>query len=154
MENSIENPEEIKLFEDDGSCVALPNVSGETGRGEQDVRDYIIKDEVENVMAEKEDKLSIPNYVIDFTGIEKIKEFQLRSLMEFIRDDGAVMIYIAYKDGICGIGKADIENIHQMLPIAVKSIIGEQCKVYRNYQIGEKPKTVNLRDVSTIRLRL
>lgn len=151
-----DNRDTIKIFNITDDSVVLP--SGDTINNEYLISDgldqAISGDTVKSIMIPEEINILLPNYVIDFSNIKEIYEFQALALDSFIREEGDATIYINTKTGITKLGHSDLDTLDKVLVTALSVLFNGECMVYRNYIPNKELQPVYKTDNNNIRLGL
>ena len=63
-------------------------------------------------------------------------------------------IYLNTGSKLIKIGKGKSEILDRLLALVISSIFGDKALIYKDYTVGEKPKIVSKKDISTMRLTL
>ena len=119
-----------------------------------DFDDGIKAEYIERANIKKSGSYIKPNYMIDFSAVDSVKSHQLDALESMLTDDGDVALYIRLKDSVIFIGMAIYHKISKIILIGMKSVFGEACDVYEDYEPGGELRSLGESDIRSIRLNL
>lgn len=164
--------ESIKLFSDNGKVPELPSIDenqhiNEDGKIENKnsihnganlishgVEEALKGDVVKSILIPEALDLTLPNYLIDFRNISKIRRHQVIALDDMLSDDGDTAIYVFLKNGMTKLGMSDSSRIDDIILAGVKSIFGKDCLLFQNVERGKPLRELKQKDVNKIRLRI
>ena len=132
----------------------IPSVDSSAQAKEIDIKRAIGGEKVEASLAHKEFDIELPNYVLSLLGVKDIFDYQLKSIEALLNEDGDVTIYLNTGSKLIKIGKGKSEILDRLLALVISSIFGDRALIYKDYTVGEKPKIVSKKDISTMRLTL
>lgn len=144
---------EIDFFGDE-SAVVLPKIGGEEEINKLDMEDAISEATVKSVLLPTEEDIQVPNYVIDLSGIEEVDPIQIEVLDAFVMDQGNVAVYILIQGSFQKIGMGNQAILDRIISKSVASSFGKECKVFKDYKIGEKPVVYSSKDITKLRLNI
>lgn len=122
-------------------------------------------------MLPADSSIELPNYTLDFTGVEQITQYQMRSLEELMLDNynndeiankvgngqslgDRVPIYVWANKDIMKLGYGDLVVVSKILPQIVQKVFAGQCKLYRDVIPGQPVKETKGMDISALRMQL
>lgn len=164
--------EKFNPFNQKADEIAMPSMSQDLDTGmisEKDIKDNlksgmelisegldraISGDTVRKMMIAEDTNIAIPNYVIDFTNIDEMFEFQMEAMDALLHPDGEVTIYAYTRTGLAKLGRGLSSILDRILPLAISNLFADKCKIYKDFNIGEIPKVVSDKDITTMRLSI
>ena len=144
------------LFDYNGSPI-MPDMQeriSETGLMGGDVEKAIRGEVVKKVIIPEDTLIFQPNYVIDFSTVDTLYEFQMEALDSFISSDGDVALYAFTKGGLTKLGTGISDLLDRVLTISVAKIFNGKCPIYKDFQIGKPLKQVSDKDITSMRIGL
>ena len=157
----MDNSTELKLFDNDGSEVALPSISQDASEDSKElisasIDSKILGDKVKVIDIPEDTAISEENFIFDFSELEAINIIQKNSLKSLISDeDGDVQLYLYNKKaGLVSFGFGEKYKLEKIIPLIRFHIFDNKIKIYKNYKIGTKPIEVENADITKLRLNL
>lgn len=146
---------EMDFFGDE-SDVVLPKIGAvEEGIVTIDIEDAIASSEVASVLLPTDDEVILPNFVVDMRSIEEIDPIQIEVLDSFVVGVGGdVAIYILISGGLQKIGMGDSTKVGRIIAKAVESTFGNDCVVYKDFEVDKKPIVYKSKDITKLRLNI
>ena len=111
-------------------------------------------DTVKSVIIPEESIIFQPNYVLDFTGLSEMYEFQMEAIDSLLSSEGDVTLYAYTSGGLAKLGTGLSSILDRILPLSMSHIFNDKCKVYKDYKIGTTPVIVSNKDITTMRIGL
>ena len=132
------------------------NVSNLVSHG---VEEALSGKQVKSMLIPETKEILLPNYVIDFRAVEKVRKHQIQALNSFLVDDGDTAIYICLKAKdesviLEKIGMGDSNRLDRIILVGIKSVFGDHCRVYQNVEHGKALRELKQNDPNKTRLRL
>ena len=167
--------ERIELFADDGAAPIAPSTANSevadpsNPNGEKvnvnslsdgvslishGVEEALKGDMVKSLLIPETMDLLVPNYVMDFRKVKKLKKYQVKALTSIIAEDGDTAIYVCLSNGLEKLGMGIGARLDRVLPAGVQSIFGDECMLYQDVEKGKPLREVKQQDVNKVRLRL
>lgn len=109
---------------------------------------------VKSIIVPEDKMIFLPNYIIDFTGMSEMYEFQMEALDSLLCSDGDVTLYAYTVGGLAKLGTGLSSILDRILPLSISRIFDGKCKIYKDYKRGEKPKVISDKDISTMKIGL
>lgn len=163
---------EFKIFEARPDKPVMPNAKQKLDEGlisEEDIRAglksgselisegldrAILGDTVKSMMIPEDLNIAIPNYVIDFTSLDELYEFQMEAIDALLHPDGDVTIYAYTRAGLAKLGRGLSSILDRILTLAISNLFEGKCTIYKDFIPGEPLKTVSEKDITTMRLSI
>lgn len=114
----------------------------------------ILGDTVKSMMIPEDIEIAVPNYVIDFTALEELFEFQMEAIDALLHPEGDITLYAYTKAGLAKLGRGMSSILDRILPVAISNLFDSQCKIYKDFVPGEALKMVSEKDITTMRLSI
>ena len=160
----------INLFDSDASEPLIPSLKEIDGVSSDEVKRQlsiesnlissgidkaISGDTVKSMLLAEESGVMQPNYVVDFTDVSEVHNFQLEGLDALLNPDGDTWVYVYTKNGgLNKLGRGKSEVLDRILTIAVANLFDSKCKIYKDFQIGKQLNIVSEKDITTMKLSL
>lgn len=137
----------------------------------KDISDAIQGTTVKTALIPADKKVELPNYTLDFTGVEQISQYQMRALDEILIDDynddevlnqvgdgqsisDRIPIYVWANKDILKLGYGDLSIVCKILPSLVQRVFGGQCKLYKDVVPGQPVKESKQMDLAALRMQI
>lgn len=137
----------------------------------KDISDAIQGTTVKTALIPADKKVELPNYTLDFTGVEQISQYQMRALDEILLDDynddevlnqvgdgqsisDRIPIYVWANKDILKLGYGDLSIVCKILPSLVQRVFGGQCKLYKDVVPGQPVKESKQMDLAALRMQI
>ena len=170
-------------FNDDGSNIIMPgqsdNKQGEDSKGidvenarisdaelreklseqsilmSEGVEDAIEGQTVKSMLLKENENIDLPNFVLDLSNLDGINKLQMIGLSSLLHPDGNTAIYVYNKGkGLFKLGDGLNGLLNKILPRVVYNVLGQECKIYGDYQIGKKAKLITDSNITTKRMNI
>ena len=173
-DNNITHYESDELFQnsDEQIILTIPENDNQAHKLIQDdISKDLQKEKVSQSMLPADSSIELPNYTLDFTGVEQITQYQMRALEELMLDNynndeiankvgngqslgDRVPIYVWANKDIMKLGYGDLVVVSKILPQIVQKVFAGQCKLYRDVIPGQPVKETKGMDISALRMQL
>lgn len=137
----------------------------------KDISEAIKGATVKTALIPADKKVELPNYTIDFTGVEQISQYQMRALDEILIDDynneevlnqvgdgqsisDRIPIYVWANKDILKLGYGDFAIVCKVLPSLIQKVFGGQCKLYKDVIPGQPVKESKQTDIAALRMQI
>lgn len=160
----------IDLFDSDASSPLMPSLKDMNGVTSEEIKKQldmgselissgidkaISGKQVKTMMLAEDPDIMLPNFVIDFTDVEELHNYQMEGLDALLHPDGDTWIYVYTKNGgLTKLGRGRSEIVDRILTLAIAKLFDSKCKVYRNFEVGKKLNIVSNKDITTMRLSI
>ncbi|MBR1454664.1 MAG: hypothetical protein IJ593_08510 [Lachnospiraceae bacterium] len=149
----------MSLFSDNGKPdnIAIPTCKSDNvdkNLISSGVEDALKGETVKSILIPEDFEMMVPNYVIDFTGVNKVMRHQLVAISDTFSDDGDTAIYAIIKGEIQKLGMANGYNIDRIIVSGINSIFNGKCKLYQDVERDKPLKELSLFDIHKIRLNI
>lgn len=114
----------------------------------------ILGDTVKSMMIPEDVEIAVPNYVIDFTKLDELFEFQMEAIDALLHPDGDITLYAYTRAGLAKLGRGLSSTLDRILPIAIGNLFESNCVIYKDFVPGEELKIVSEKDITTMRLSI
>lgn len=152
-------PESINLFAEENDKLQIPTEketeSVEDSKLISHGAEEALKGEyVKTILIPEDFIVTLPNYVIDFRGIEKIREHQISVISNMMADDGDTAIYAYLDKGLIKLGMCNSDNVDEVFAAGIRNIFNNKCKIYKDIERGKPLREIRQKDASKIRLSI
>lgn len=163
---------EIDLFGCKASELVLPN-SKETTENKGNTKDDTVSDipnneliseglerairgeTVKSLMIPEDMEVALPNYVIDISQVETLREVQMEALDTLLHPNGDTAIYAYTTGGLIRLGFGVASILDRILSISIKNLFaGTKCFIYKDFVPGEPLTIISEKDITTMRLSI
>ena len=141
---------EFSIPQDDSDVLRLKQI---------DIADEISQDEIKQALLNSESQVELPNYTLDFTGVEQITQYQMRALEELLLENGqsledSIPIYVWQDKDVIKLGYGDLVVTSKILPQIVQKVFAGQCKLYKDVIPGQPLKESCGLDIAALRMQI
>lgn len=164
-----------ELFENNNNNVILQLPQSEDTQAskliQKDIQEDLAKESIRQTVIPEDSAVELPNYTLDFTGVEQITQYQMRALEELLIDnyndeeianrvgngasiDDRVPIYVWQNKDIMKLGYGDLLVVSKILPQIVQKVFAGQCKLYKDIIPGQPVKETKSMDLQALRMQL
>lgn len=109
---------------------------------------------VKAMMIPEDTEIALPNYVIDFSSLGEIYDFQMEALDALLHPDGDVILYAYTKGGLAKLGRGQSSVLDRIITLSIANLFASRCNIYKDFQPGEPLKLVSEKDITTMRLSI
>lgn len=121
----------------------------------EDIMGAISGEEVKVVMLKESEHIEEPNIAIDLRDLQKISRVETDALRGLLREDGNVALYIIQpRVGVVKLGYALKGMMDKVLVRVIYNILGEDIKIYENFQIDKENKLLNKNSLVSRRMNI
>lgn len=138
---------------------------------QKDIQAELQKDQVSQTVIQEDSGVELPNYTLDFTGVDQITQYQMRALEELLIDnynegetankvgnglsiDDRIPIYVWQNKDIMKLGYGDLITVSKILPQIVQKVFVGQCKLYKDMIPGKQVNETKGMDLQALRMQL
>jgi len=153
----MDNSGDIKLFNDNGTDVALPSIeeTSENTLASEDISDSILSDTVTALRIPEETDIPLVNYVIDVSNLQSITVFQKVAIKSILSENGDVPMFFYNDKGLTYFGSGSKYKLDMMISSLKQDIfMDEDIHIYKDVQPGQELKEVVGKDITKWRLNL
>lgn len=159
-------------FNDDGSNIVMPGglnikdakitkedieeiVGNQENLISEGVEEAIKGTTVKSMILKEDDSIELPNFTLDISLVESMSQLQMEALDSLLHPDGNTAIYIlSDKVGLVKLGMGLNGMLNKILPRVVYNVIGEECKIYGNFETGKPAKIISDSNIITKRMNI
>lgn len=175
MENREVHYEQDDLFQSSDHTIKVDiptnDESSTLKLKQKDIGSAITGEYIKTAIIPADKKVELPNYTLDFTGVEQITQYQMRALEELLLEqyndvetankvgDGGslqdrIPIYVWASKDIIKLGYADLVVVSKILPSLVQRVFAGQCKLYKDVIPGAPVKESKSVELQALRMQI